>query len=142
MAKHFFFFICILVACSSFAQTTDQKAVSASVEKLRKAMIDADSTILDKLTSDGLSYGHSSGKMENKQEFISSLTSGRSDFVSIDLSEQSIAVSGHTAVVRHVLLAETNDSGHPGGVKLKVILVWTKEKGKWKLFARQAVKFP
>lgn len=125
----------------SIAQSADQRAISEVVEKLRAAMIDPDKAVLDKLTADSLSYGHSSGRVENKSEFIENLLSGKSDFVTIDLTDQTISISGNAAIVRHVLSATTNDSGKPGSTKLKVLLVWQKEKGVWKLLARQAVKF-
>lgn len=129
-----------VISLSSMAQSADQKAVSDQVEKLRKAMIAADRAALEDLTSDSLSYGHSTGRIENKKEFIDNIISRKSVFVSIDLTEQTISVSGSVAVVRHVLSATTNDSGKPGTTKLKVLLIWQKEKGKWKLLARQAVK--
>ena len=120
--------------------TKDEKAVAMVVEQLTAAMINADSLSLDNLCSATLSYGHSSGHVEGKKEFIEKITSGRSDFVTIDLSEQSIQISGKTAIVRHNLHAKTMDKGNPGEVNLKVMLVWQKLHGKWKLLARQAVK--
>ncbi len=69
---------------ASFSQTKKESAVAAKVEALKKAMIDADSISLDKLTTEQLSYGHSGGMVENKKEFIAKIISGKSDFVSID----------------------------------------------------------
>ena len=103
-------------------------------------MVDADSVALDKLTADELSYGHSSGFVEGRAEFVEKIASGKSDFVTIELSEQTISISGKTAIVRHVLNGTTNDGGKAATVKLKVLLVWQKEKAGWKLLARQAVK--
>jgi ketosteroid isomerase-like protein len=103
-------------------------------------MIDADSTTLDKIIDNDLSYGHSGGKIESKASFITNIMNGNSDFVSIDLTNQSIMVKGQTAIVRHTLSAATNDKGTPGTVKLSVLLVWSKEGKEWKLIARQAVK--
>jgi ketosteroid isomerase-like protein len=134
-------FILCCISFSSLAQSADQKDVSEVVEKLRKAMIDADRQALESLISDSLSYGHSTGRIEGKKEFIDNIVSGKSDFVTIDLSEQTSSISENVAIVRHVLTATTNDSGKPGTTKLKVLLIWQKEKGKWKLLARQAVKF-
>lgn len=122
------------------AQTREEKSVAEVVENLRKAMIDADKPTLGKLTSDDLSYGHSSGKIEDKATFIDGLVSGRSDFVTIDLSDQTIKITGNTAVVRHILNATNNDNGKPGTVKLSVLLVWQLQNKEWKLLARQAVK--
>lgn len=117
-----------------------EKSVATAVEKLRLAMIDANKTELENAVADKLSYGHSSGHIDDKKEFVEKLVSGKSDFVTIDLSEQTISVSGKTAIVRHILKAKTNDSGKPGEVHLRILLVWQKQGGKWKLLARQAVK--
>jgi len=118
----------------------EEKEVSAAVEALRKAMVDPNKEALEKITLPELSYGHSSGVVQNQTEFIEALTSGKSDFVSIDLSEQSITIVNNTAVVRHFLSAVTNDGGKPGQTKLSILLVWQKQKGDWRLLARQAVK--
>ena len=103
-------------------------------------MIEADSIALDQLATPELSYGHSGGTIENKQEFIAKIVSGKSDFVSMDLSGQTITVSGKTAIVRHKLHAAINDNNKPAEVNLLVLLVWQKQHGDWKLLARQAVK--
>jgi len=118
-------------------------SIEAAVETLRKAMVDADSAKLSSLTSAQLSYGHSGGMVQNKQEFIHALTNGSSDFVTINLADQTVQIIGNTAIVRHVLTATTNDNGKPGNVKLDILLVWIKFDVKgWQLVARQAVKPP
>lgn len=132
----------MLFGCSLVmrAQTADQKAVAAAVETLRKAMVDADKTTLEKITADGLSYGHSSGKIEDKVAFVDAIVSGKSDFKTIELADQSITISENVALVRHKLSGETNNDGQPGTVNLGVLLVWQKQKGQWKLIGRQAFK--
>jgi ketosteroid isomerase-like protein len=127
---------------STIAQTKEETAVTAAVETLRKAMIDGDKAALQKVTADQLSYGHSSGRVEDKATFVENIVSGKSDFVTIDLTGQTVAVAGDAAIVRHTLAATTNDGGTPGSVKLNILLVWQKQKGDWKLLARQAVKVP
>ncbi|MHA4806642.1 nuclear transport factor 2 family protein [Flavitalea flava] len=139
--------ICLLmllpaIQTRTFAQEKEEKQVIAAVEALRKAMIDPDQTTLDHLTLDELSYGHSSGQIQDKKEFIDRIVSGKSDFVSIELNEQTVKVVGRTAIVRHHFIAATNDGGKPGTVRLSILLVWQKNKGEWKLLARQAVKLP
>ena len=130
----------ILLNTVSFGQTKDEKAVADVVEQLRNAMVNGDKAVLEKLTDEKLSYGHSSGHIDDKKEFVEKLTNGSSDFVTIDLSEQTVSISENVAIVRHTLNAKTNDGGKPGEVHLKVLLVWQKEKGGWKLLARQAIK--
>ena len=122
------------------AQSKQEKAVAAAVEKLRVAMIDASKTDLENSVAEKLSYGHSGGHIDDKKEFVEKIVSGKSDFVSIDLSEQTVSVSGKIAVVRHILKAKTNDGGKPADIQLRVLLIWQKQGGHWKLLARQAVK--
>jgi len=122
------------------AQTKEEKQVADAVEQLKTAMINADKNLLEKLADEKLSYGHSGGAVEDKKAFVEKIVSGKSDFVTIDLSDQVIIISGKTAIVRHQLKATTNDGGKPGEVSLKVLLVWQKNNGNWKLLARQAVK--
>jgi len=58
--------------------------------------------------------GIPSGVIQTKAEFIEALTNGKSDFVSIELSQQTVKLVGNTALVRHVLSAATNDGGKAG----------------------------
>lgn len=129
-----------LFSFSAIAQSKEERAVIAAVEKLREAMVGGDRTSLENIAADSLSYGHSGGKVENKTSFVENIASGKSDFVTIELSEQTVSIVRNNAIVRHTLLANTNDGGKPAVVKLKILLVWVKEKGAWKLLARQAVK--
>ncbi len=122
------------------AQSKNEKAVAIATEQLRTAMISGNKADLENIVSDKLSYGHSGGHIDDKKEFVEKLTSGKSDFVSIDITEQTISTSGKTAIVRHILTAKTNDNGKPGDVHLRILLIFQKEGGKWKLLARQAVK--
>lgn len=132
----------LLMAASAsitFAGNAEQQLAQA-LEQFRLAMISGDSSSLTALTAPQLSYGHSGGHVEGRQEFIYKLNSGKSDFVTIDITDQSISVAKDVAVVRHNLKATTNDNGVPGAVSLHILLVWQKQKGNWKLLARQAVK--
>jgi hypothetical protein len=135
-----FFSAVILVIGSVHAQSKAEKSVANGVERLRKAMVDGNREELESLVSDKLSYGHSGGHVDDKKEFVDKLTTGKSDFVTIELTEQTVSMSGKIAVVRHKLSAVTNDGGKPGEVHLLVLMVWQKQGGKWKLLARQAVK--
>ena len=119
-------------------QTGKESAVTAAVEALRKAMIAADKSTLEKLTTAELSYGHSSGRLENKAEFIEALTSGKSGFSAIDLSEQTVNVVDKVALVRHLFVGTRRKEGDK--MKLSILTVWMQQQDQWKLLARQAAK--
>ncbi|SDK20064.1 protein of unknown function [Catalinimonas alkaloidigena] len=132
--------IVVLASCSAQSQNNEEAALEDAVEQLRTAMVDANQAQLETLASDELTYGHSSGRVENKSEFVSALVNGSSDFVSMELEDQTVMVSGDTGIVRHILSGETNDNGKPGNVRIGVMLVWQKQGSDWKLLARQAYK--
>jgi hypothetical protein len=130
----------LLMAVQVRAQSSDEKAVAAKVEQMRLAMVNGDRKILGEIAANELSYGHSSGTIEDKNTFVENIASGKSDFVSLDISEQTIRIIKDVAIVRHKLIGQTNDNGKTGSVKINVLLVWQKQKGQWKLIARQAAK--
>jgi len=130
----------VLFFQTAIAQNKADKKLVSAVESMRKQLIDPEKNALDALLMDDLSYGHSTGRLDTKASLMESLLNGSSDFVSITLSDQTIHKNGKTAIVRHKLIAATNDSGKPGEAKLAVLLVWQKQHKVWKLLARQAVK--
>jgi len=142
MKKTLFTIIVLSVVMNTalMAQAAAEDDVKAFVEELRVAMIDANKTTLEKLTAADLSYGHSSGQVEDKNTFVEKIVSGKSDFTKLDISAQTVKISGDVAMVRHKLSGETNNDGKAGTINLSVLLVWQKQAGKWKLLARQAVK--
>ena len=127
-----------------FAQMNDSlnSEVETITQKLTQALLKPNADELHALSSDQLSYGHSSGKIETQDEFIHTLVSGASVFEEIHVTDQKIDVVDHTAVVRHVLHAKTNDPGKgPASIRLGIMLTWVKAQDNgWKLLARQAFK--
>lgn len=123
-----------------FAQNKQMEEIKAVTESLRLAMISGNREELTKLTTTDLSYGHSSGHIDTQSEFVEKLATHKSNFVSIDISNEQIIMYENTGIVRHHLSAVTNDNGQNGTVSLEVLLVWVKKSGSWQLAARQAVK--
>jgi len=131
---------CATGAAATASSASTEQAVAAAAEKLRVAMIDPTPAALTALVADDLSYGHPGGRVDTKDSFIGDLIAGKSDFVTIAITDQTIKVVGNTAIVRHPLTADTNDSGKPGKVQIKILGVWQQQGGQWKLLARQAVR--
>lgn len=119
----------------------DIQAVTEAAENLRLAMISGEKSALESLILPELTYGHSGGHIDDAKEFVDKLAGKKSDFVTIDITNQTVNIVGTTAIVRHHLYATTADMGKaPGDVTLDILLVWAKVKNSWKLLARQAVK--
>ncbi len=124
------------------AQGSDAAAVAASVDALTKAMLAGDRAGLMAVTHERLSYGHSAGRIENRQQFIDPLVNKTSVFRSITISDQTIDVVGDDAIVRHVLRGESESGGRVNPVNIGILQVWKKQPDGWKLLARQAFTRP
>ncbi|QEC40709.1 nuclear transport factor 2 family protein [Pseudobacter ginsenosidimutans] len=114
--------------------------IATTIDQFRAAVLDSNTTTLHQLLSDTLSYGHSDGHVEGKNDFIQKISDGTYKFLTMDLTAQTITETESFAIVRHELDAQTFDEQKAGEAHLYVLLVWTKYEDGWKLIARQAVK--
>ncbi len=122
------------------AESADEAAVTKAVDDLTKAMMAADRAKLEMLTADALSYGHSSGKVETKKEYIDVIAGKKTIYKSITLTDPKVSVAGNNAIARHIFAAEVEAGGQASSPRIGVMQVWVKDGGTWKLLARQAFK--
>jgi ketosteroid isomerase-like protein len=127
---------------SADAATADESAVTESVEVLRKAILEADKTRLDQVSAAQISYGHSDGRVETKEQFINGVMTRKQTVKSLAFPELKVAVVGEAAVVRHIYLAESELEGKQTTTKIGALQVWQKQSGSWKLLARQGFRLP
>ncbi len=136
----------ILIACTFVSplkadDTGAAAMVAKNVEALRVAMVAGDEKTLNALTDDHLTYGHSHGMVQDKATFVKFLLGPKAPgkFKWIKISDQTVTIVGKNALVRHNFDSENEEpSGKITSAHIKALLVWTKEKGGWKLLARQA----
>ena len=129
-----FFF---MTACSYAQNNGDLETV---VVKLYTAMVNKEKAVLQNLTSDKLTYGHSSGTLEDKSQFIEAVMNGSFDYISINPEDQKIIISGNVALVRHIFVTNALNEGKPTNVRIGNLMTFQKLNEEWKLLARQAYK--
>jgi hypothetical protein len=123
--------------------SSSEGQVAEAVTQLMKGIEEADETLLNRLAAEELVYGHSSGKVQNKAEFVAEIISGQPlDYSNIELIDQTIKVVNETAIVRHVFTAETRSNDVAGRLRIGNVLIWQRQKGAWRLLARQAYALP
>lgn len=123
-------------------KSDDEAAVNVAVEALTKAMLQADRGALERLVADQLSYGHSSGLVESKAQFVDVIANRKTLYKVITLSEPSTVMAGDNAIVRHIFSNTTETGGKTASISVGILQVWQKQAGQWKLLARQAFKLP
>jgi hypothetical protein len=140
MKKYLMSLSLLFMSAFLMAQSKDEKSLSDAVDTLVQAMIRADKPVLESLAADDLSYGHSIGRIESKTQFIDAVVNGPFDYLSGNISDQTIKITKDAGVVRHVFTFKYKNNTEEGEMKLGVLLVWQKQNGKWKLLARQGYK--
>jgi len=137
----FLMIVCFLfLSPGVWAQTKAELRISQLVKDFNQAIIHNDSIVLEQMTANRLSYGHSSGLVQNKMAFIEAVMKGPNRFKAIECHDQEIRVSGRNAVVRHIATAHIINNGNQTEIKYGNLLVWQKQHGEWKLLARQGYK--
>ncbi len=132
----------MLIAFSAGAQSKKEKQVIERTYLLSHTVFGTkDSLILEDLFAKRATYGHSGGKIENREEAISNITHNLSVYTDTIVSNITVIFHDDVAIVRHVFKGiETKADGKAIALNLGMILTWVKEKGKWRLFGRQAIK--
>ena len=132
----------LLLSGPTGANAADEAAVAESVEILRKAIFEADKAKLEQVAAAQISYGHSDGRVETKEQLINGVMTRKQVVKSLAFPELKVAVVGDAAVARHIYLAESTLEGKETTTRIGALQVWQKQNGGWKLLARQGFRLP
>ncbi|WP_213939285.1 nuclear transport factor 2 family protein [Pseudomonas sp. dw_612] len=133
-------FLCLFSGYVAAAPATAEKDVAQAVDHLTQAMLHKDIPELQKLTAAKLSYGHSSGKVQDKAAFIADIETGKSAFKTLEMQKQTITLLGDTALVRNHFSAQALNGTEVVPTEIENFQIWQKQGGKWLLIGRQAFR--
>ena len=124
------------------AGTVAEREVLETQTRRFQAMMDVDLEALDTILSGELTYTHTSGHMETKGEFLSSLRSQSITYESIKPTDINIHISDSTAVVTGISAMRIIFRESPLAFSIRFIEVYQKNDGNWQLVAWQATRLP
>ena len=136
-------FVLLLITASlgTLGQSANENQVWNRVEALTKAIFDTkDSVALLDLVSSKVTYGHSGGNIEDKATMVQKAVASKTVYKNSVSEKVSVDIDGNTAVVRQNFRATSVENGTETPLNLAILQVWKKENGKWRIWARQAVK--
>ena len=141
MKKTCFFFLLMITVVAN-AQSKKEKELIARTYLLSHTIFGTkDSLALEDLFAKKASYGHSGGKIQNRREAIDGAAHNKSTYTDTAVTNISITLDDDVAIVRHLFKAvEHTADGKDVPLNFTMMLTWIKEKGKWRLMGRQAVK--
>jgi hypothetical protein len=137
--------IFLVLLFSVLLQTTsaqdDSLALRDAIVKLDQALLKQDSAALDQLLDDKLSFGHSNGWVQTKQDVWNDFKEGRLNYLDLTTTEVKILQIGkELATITMKVQAKGKLKEKEFDLKLTVLQVWKKDKKGWQLFARQSAK--
>jgi ketosteroid isomerase-like protein len=99
-----------------------------------------DSMTLEDLFAKKASYGHSHGNLQTREQAIAGISKNKSKYTDTAVSILQVVIEDDVAIVRHLFKAKENKAdGTVTPLNFTMMLVWVKEKKKWRLMGRQAV---
>lgn len=132
------FLLCFIFG---FSQNYSKKenALLIQVSKLDSLMENNDSKILE-LFSDDVSFGHSNGWIQNKDDFRKDFESGKVKYQSVKQTElKELKIKNKFANVTRIVAVKGLYKNETFEMKLSVLEFWIRQKGIWKLWSRQSV---
>jgi len=131
---------CFLTPGSSFAQI-DSIGLKETMQKLDKALLQKDEMVLKSVLHKDLSYGHSNGWVQSKNDVLNDLKSRKLVYKKIENSSSSIInISEKWATIKTSTNAEGVVNGNEFNLSLHVMQFWIKTKKGWQLIMRQSAK--
>ena len=137
--KKFFIIFFSFLSVHVIAQTDEEKLV-ATVKEFHQNLINKNSISINQQTDKALTYGHSNGWIETKNEMMKNIETGYIKYNSFVEDSVSVSMNARLASVRFLATIDVDLNGKNGIYFLKVLEVWQRKGKRWILFARQAVK--
>jgi ketosteroid isomerase-like protein len=139
--KYYLSILLLIGSSVAFAQSKDENELIKRTYLLSHTVFGSkDSLTLEDLFAKTATYGHSHGNVQTRQEAIRGISHNQSTYTDTAVSNIKVFFEEDAAIVRHLFKAtENTKDGKAVPLNFSMMLVWVKEKGKWRLFGRQAV---
>jgi hypothetical protein len=121
---------------------TDEEKLTSTLKEFHQSLVNGNTVSINQQTDKALSYGHSNGWVETKNDMIKNLETGYINYHSIKEDSLQVIVNRNMANARFVGDYSVTMNSNTNTFHLKVLEVWVRKGKRWLLFARQAVKTP
>ena len=135
----FFLILLAFVTTGLFAQEEEAK-LTTTIKEFHQALVQKNTVSINQQTDKALSYGHSNGWIETKEDVIKDLETGLIVYHSYKEDSLNITMNGAMANARFVADISATLRGNTTNFHLKVLEIWVKKGKRWLLFARQAIR--
>ena len=134
-------FISLLFTNLIAVAQVDSIGLKDAMQKLDKALLQKDEVVLRSVLHKDVSYGHSNGWIQSKEDILNDFKSGKLTYNKIENNSSAIVrIDKKFATVKTNTNAEGSVNGTAFKLTLHVMQFWIKTKKGWQLIARQSAK--
>ena len=123
-------------------QSGTDREVLGALDALKQAVVTKDRPALAKLLHADLTYGHTDGHLETRDQVLERVTDSKVTFGAIDVSDAVVRVYGQIALVTAKLAFHVNADGKQNVSVLSTLDVWIRGPEGWQLVGRQLTRPP
>jgi ketosteroid isomerase-like protein len=131
----------LLLPVLAAAQTPSDDIRAADAKRIA-ALVQGDVAALSPLLAEDLTYTHTNGLVENREQFLAAVSSGKIDYEVVEPSDVQVRVYGNTAVMTGRADMKIKAQGNPMAFGIRFTSVWVKGEGGWILAAWQSTRLP
>ena len=141
MGRLLYVFFLLLSSTSHYGQARQMTVLQLEKDRF-KAMINKDSSFLDRILANDLLYIHSNGVQDSKETFIRNIMNGSLEYIAVDLQQADIRTFSQTAWIHGAAKIKVRMGKDTTEVELVIryLDVYKREDGEWKLVAWQSAK--
>lgn len=132
-----------LFAVALGAQDANVDAVRKMARELERALIAADTATLERVLTEDFLRTPPGGADTNKKQYIELIGSGRLKYIAFQNVEEKFRSYSDTVLINDVTdLGYRSGNGPERTMRLKLLWVWTRQNGQWRLAAVQGNTVP
>ena len=131
----------VLVSAPLLAATAEEEVRAAEARRFA-AMVQVDTAALSGLLADDLTYTHSTGQVENKAQFLETLSSGKLRYLAIEPSEVVVRIYGDTAILTGRSMMKVKTGEQEMTLPIRFTDVWVRKGGQWRMAVWQSTRIP
>lgn len=137
-----FFTLQSLIALGQTTEGDVENAIRQLESRRIQAMIHLNVAALDSIFADDLTYTHTNGRVDSKQQLLATLQSGELKYDAIDYQETKVRSYGETAIVTGSTSLKAKLKNQSASFNLRFTNVYVKQSGFWKMVAWQSTRLP
>lgn len=135
------FSLLILLPALAAAQAPADEVRAADSRRIA-ATVRGDASELGALLAEELTYTHTTGQVESREEHLAAISAGKLDYQSIDRTEDQVRIYGDTAVITGRADMKVNAQGKDLVLAIRFTAVWVKGEKGWRMVAWQSTRLP